>query len=506
MANSLKQTTFLLFILRLLRMMITVVTVTFSAKYFGVSMEKDIWVLTLTIITTVTSAVWGPVNEVFRTKFVFIKEQEGAEVAVGKTASLVGFVFWVTILLTIGIYVAAPYMSQQMTHNMQTGAAVLFVNLLLLQLPCLMINELTNIGISILNAYNVYFLPEIVGFASGLINLAAIILFADNIGIYSLLIGTYFGIMVLFGVVLFFLQKKKIAIWGKFISFKWMEIKVFLFFALPFFFPYFVGQINTLFEKYLAGMLGSGNISSVEYARQFITVLQNVSSSVLTTIMVPVLAKQFINHYKVDFNRTILDNLMICMFIYWAASIFLIGSAPPLCDFFFNRGKVSPEALDTIVELTKLYGVAFFGVLIYLVTGLTLLASDKGKIYAAVGVGTQIAVLAINLLFSPYYGVYVFPVALGTVHFIAGVIMFSQIGIIDIKVTLRYLLRALLSVAGVTAFIYVFNSVVTYEDSFERLVVVGVMFLVLSPFVAWMLGFDVRAYYMKIKSKCNHIR
>ena len=79
MAKSLKKTTLYLFILRLVRMVITVVTVTFSAKYFGVSMEKDMWVLTLTLITTITSAVWGPLNEVFRTKFVFIREQEGAE-------------------------------------------------------------------------------------------------------------------------------------------------------------------------------------------------------------------------------------------------------------------------------------------------------------------------------------------------------------------------------------------------------------------------------------------
>lgn len=504
MAKSLKKTTLYLFILRLLRMVITVVTVTFSAKYFGVSMEKDIWVLTLTIITTVTSAVWGPINEVFRTKFVFIKEQEGAEAAVGKTASLVGFIFWVTILMAIGMFVAAPYMSESMTHNMQMGAAALFVSLLLLQLPSLLINELTNIGISILNAYNVYYLPEMVGFASGLVNLAAIILFADSIGIYSLLIGTYFGIVVLFAVVLYFLYKKEISIWGRLVSFKWGDVKVFLLFALPFFFPYFVGQINTLFEKYLAGMLGSGNISSVEYARQFITVLQSVLSSVLTTIMVPVLAKQFINRHKEDFNRTILDNLMICMLIYLAACVFLVGSSVPLCDFFFNRGKVSPEALQNIILLTKLYGIAFFGVLMYLIMGMSLLASNKGKVYASVGVVTQIAVLAINFMFCPHYGVFVFPIALGSVHLVAGAIMFCQITDIDARATLRYLFKAVVTVLGITALFYAYNSIFTYEVSFLRLIIVGLIFVALLPASAWLLGFDVKAYLIKIKSKFNH--
>lgn len=504
MAKSLKKTTLNLFILRLLRMVITVVTVTFSAKYFGVSMEKDIWVLTLTIITTVTSAVWGPINEVFRTKFVFIKEQEGAEAAVGKTASLVGFIFWATILMAVGMFVTAPYMAQSMTHNMQMGAAALFVSLLLLQLPSLMLNELTNIGISILNAYNVYYLPEMVGFASGLVNLAAIILFADCIGIYSLLVGTYFGIIVLFAIVLYFLHKKRIAIWGRLFSFKWGDIKVFLLFALPFFFPYFVGQINTLFEKYLAGMLGSGNISSLEYARQFINVLQSVLSSVLTTIMVPVLAKQFITRCKAEFNRTILDNLMICMLIYLAACVFLIGSSTPLCDFFFNRGKVSSEALQVIMTLTVLYGIAFFGVLMYLVMGMSLLASNKGKTYATVGVVTQIVVLTVNFLFCPYYGVYVFPVSLGTVHLVAGVIMFSQVSYIENKKVLRYLFRALLTVSGITALFYTLNGIIDYKVSFIRLVAIGIIFAALLPASAWMLGFNVKAYFIKVKTKFNH--
>lgn len=222
--------------------------------------------------------------------------------------------------------------------------------------------------------------------------------------------------------------------------------------------------------------------------------------------MVPVLAKQFINRHKDEFNRTILDNLMICMLIYLSASVFLIGSSTPLCDFFFNRGKVSPEALQNIILLTKLYGIAFFGVLLYLVMGMSLLASNKGKYYATVGVATQIAVLAINLLFCPHYGVFVFPVALGSVHFVAGGIMFSRIDYVDVRHTLGYLFRASLAVSGITAMFYAFNGLVPYDVPFVRLVAVGLMLVALLPASAWMLGFDVKTYLMKIMSKFHHSR
>ena len=501
MAKSLKKTTLYLFILRLVRMVITVVTVTFSAKYFGVSMEKDMWVLTLTLITTITSAVWGPLNEVFRTKFVFIREQEGAEKAVRKTASLVGFIFWVTIMIGLLLLVFASPISGMMTKNMQADAAALFISLLMLQIPSLLFNELTNIGISILNAYDVYYIPEIVGFAGGLINLAAIIALAPSWGIYSLLIGTYFGIFVLFGVVAYFLYKKDLKVWQHLFSVRWGDVKIFLLFALPFFFPYFVGQFNALFEKYLAGMLGSGNISSVEYARQFVSVLQNVQSSVLTTIMVPVLAKQFINKQQGEFNKTIKDNLMICMFIYGAAAIFMIGSATPLCDFFFNRGKVSPEALQMIITLTKLYGLAFFGVLMYLIMGMSLLASDKGKFYATAGVATQIVVLAINFLGCRLLRVYIFPISLGLVHLMAGVLMFCKNDVIERRHTLAYLSRALVSIAIIVLAIYTFNTLFIYDVAILRLVEVGISLVIALPLLGLMLGFDIKNIFNKLVKK-----
>lgn len=501
MAQSTKKASLYLFVLRLVRMAITVITVTFSAKYFGVSMEKDIWVLTLTIITTLVTAVFGPLNDIFRTKFVFIREQDGEEKALDKTSSLVGFVFWVTIVLGAILFFGADYFAGIMTENMQQGAAALFVSLLMLQIPSLMFNELTNIGISILNAYDVYYIPEIVGFLGGIVNLAAIIFLAPSWGIYSLLVGTYFGILVLFFVVAYFLHKKKLAVWNRLCRFKWADVWVFIVFALPFFFPYFVGQINTFVEKYISGMLGSGMISSVEYSRQFISVLQNVLTSVFTTIMVPVLSKQFINRCREDFNKTIIDNLMIGMLIYGVASVFMIGSATPLCDFFFNRGKVSPEALEMIITLTQYYAVAFLGILLYIITGLAMLASDQRKYYATLGVLTQIVVLAVNYFGSRQFGVYIFPVSLGAVHLCAGALMFVHNAQLQRRAILKYLLRATLSLAVIIAAVYAANHAFSYDKAFLRLVEVGASLVAVVPLMAYMLGFNVKAYAQKAISK-----
>lgn len=55
--SNIKKITSILFILRILRMSMSVVTLIFSAKYFGVSIERDVWILATTFLVTICSAV-----------------------------------------------------------------------------------------------------------------------------------------------------------------------------------------------------------------------------------------------------------------------------------------------------------------------------------------------------------------------------------------------------------------------------------------------------------------
>jgi len=482
-------------------MLLTVVTVTFTAKFFGISVEKDMWVLASALIATITSAIWGPLNEVFRTKFVFLKEQEGEENAVRKTASLIGFVFVISLTLVILLLVTSPYVGNFMTRNLANASERIFVMILILLVPTILINEMTNIGISVLNAYDVYYLPEVVGLVSGLINLGAIILFAPVFGIYSLLVATYFGTIVLFLVVVSFLHKKRIYIWNRLFSFKWTDITPFIIFALPFFFPYFVGQMNFIFEKYLSGMLGSGMISSLDYSRQFINVLQSVIGSVLTTLFVPILAKDFITGDRTGFINTIKENFTMMILILCTASIFLIGATEPLCRFFFYRGRVSWEALQIIIRLTRMFGMAFWGVIVYVIFGMSLLASDKGKLYAAIGVANQILILLINLLCMPLMGIWIFPISYGIVHLLSGLYMFYKLDVDSHVAVIIPFVRGMLVTSVVVLFYYYLSDLMTGLNSFVCLLLIVSTLVVTIPVEAELIGIKVKKQIVKLYNK-----
>lgn len=498
MAKNIKKITFQLFVLRFLRMLISVVSITYTAKFFGVSVEKDMWVLASTFISTLISMFWGPLDEIFRTKFIYIKEEEGETIAIDKAASLVGFIFSVTLVMGVIIGFLHEPIANLITSNMTSGSASILGKLLICLIPSLLITELTNISISVLNAYEVYYLPEIVAFLSGILNIIAVIFFAPLIGIYALLIAQYFGIVFLLVLIIHFLHLKNIPLWDRIFQYNIHDAWSFVVFSLPLFFPYFVGQLNTFVQKYLAGVLGSGIISSVDYASQFMTILQSVLTSVLTTVMLPILSKDYITHDMNDFGHTLKENFKMCMIIYAMAAIFMIGATTPLCTFFFHRGKVSYEALQLIINLTRCFGFAFIGVFMYLMAGTSLMANNKRKIYASIGVANQLVVLAFNIVFVRILGVYIFPLSLGLVHLVSGLIMFYKLDIENKKGIFVFYLKGIVVVIGISSIYAIANSASVVEHSFIALTINLGTLAISVPLMAWLIGFNVRNMILKV--------
>jgi peptidoglycan biosynthesis protein MviN/MurJ (putative lipid II flippase) len=501
MAQSIKKITSYLFILRFLRMLISVVSVTYTAKFFGVSVEKDMWVLASTFISTLISMFWGPLDEIFRTKFIYIKEQDGEKVALDKTSSLIGFVFTVTLFMGLCIGIFHNQIANLITSNMSNGSTAILAKLLICLIPSLLITELTNISISVLNAYEVYYLPEIVAFFSGILNIVAIIIFAPSLGIYALLIAQYFGIVFLMVLIVHFLYKKHIPLWGRLFNYNIRDAWTFIVFSLPLFFPYFVGQLNTFVQKYIAGILGSGMISSVDYANQFMGILQSVLTSVLTTVMLPMLSKAYITNKKSDFVDTLKENFKIGMLLYGMAAIFMVGATTPLCTFFFYRGKVSYESLQLIINLTKYFGVAFIGIFMYLMGGTALVADNQRKFYATVGVVNQIVVLFLNVTLVRVLGVYIFPISVGIVHFISGLIMFLKLDINGKKDILSFFLRGIIVILIVTFIYNLANPTGVAKHPFEVLVINFGTLAVSMPLMALMMGMNVKNLIIRIYNK-----
>lgn len=499
---GIKSITMCLFILRIVRMIISMVSVTITAQYFGVSIEKDCWVLVLAIVSTTVQAVWGPLNEIFRAKYVLIQETEGKKSALMQTSSLLGFVLHFSIFLCILIFLFSGSIANILTNGIAQESYSLFSILLILILPTIITSEIGNIFISILNAFEVYYIPETMSCISGIVSIFIIMTFAPSVGIFAMVISQYIGTLLLIVVLIYFLKKNEIDIWTHILRFKFAEAKPFLIYSLPFFFPYFVGQLNFMGEKYLASSIGEGCVSMLDYSRQFINILQTVLSSVLTTVMVPFMAKSYAQKNADSCKDIVRENLTVSLMIVIAGLTILIGATDPVCRYFFDRGKVTEEQLQIIVNLTRFFSIVFFGVYLYVFFGSVLLATDKAKFYAKCGVATQIVVLAGNVLLYQVIGnIYIFPISYGIAHLVCGLIFITKLTDVLPVVIKSLVVKSVMSILILSMLLVGFNSFVFADYPLIQIISSGLLTLIIMLPIALFMGYDVVGKFCRMKSK-----
>lgn len=414
-----------LFLLRLVRMSISILILMVSAKAFGVSLDRDMWILGSNAILVVDMAIWGPINETFRVKFISFKETLGQEVALKKAQSMLVFINLVTIAVVIILFLSVRYLSVLIAPSYDVVERDKLVLMLQLLIPSLFFNQLTQFFSSILNAFNVFFIPEIATVVTGVLNVVLIYFLAPKFGIYAMVAAYYVNLIFLMFLLTYRLRKENFKNSFHY-KFTWKDVKPFVLFALPFFLPYFFGQLNGLLEKTIASTLNNGAVSIIDYSRKFLDIITTVISSVLTTLTLPLLAAAFLKNNQDEFKEQ-LRQMLSLGFTLTTIVVALFTSCPKSFIYIlFKSDKISTETLDTIASMTTYYSWATVAIFLYLIFGMALLATEDGKTYAVFGSVAQIIMIAFNLLFKHNLGIYTFPFSLLLSHLIAAAFMLHK--------------------------------------------------------------------------------
>jgi peptidoglycan biosynthesis protein MviN/MurJ (putative lipid II flippase) len=492
-STSTKSTALFMFAIRILRLFVTIITLPLTALYFGISLERDSWILVSTYITTFGLLIWGAIDETFRAKFVEIKEKEGENSAILKASSLGLFTIIVSIFLCCTLYLFGDQISTIIDNSENKHNVKIILTLIYFLIPTLLLNQIISLGLGILNSYEIYFIPEFTGLFASLVNLFLILFLAPYVGIFSLVISQYISILLVLIFLIYYFKKQKIYL-GQIMNMKTSHVKVFIVFALPFFFPYFAGQVNNIFEKIVANSLGPGSVSILDYSKQFSSMLQVVISSVITTVMLPLLSNKYSNNEKKLFSDILGENIAAVFIIMSATVTILVGATDQICDLFFNKADITHDELKLLVNLTRWYGFGLIGIILYLLFGIALLASGKSKIYASIGVCCQIAVFVINLLFSKRIGLVVFPISILLSHMVAAIILGFYIDLINKKSMILKLMKKLVVFFFMSLVIYLVNLFPISHVSLYQLVFDFIILVFLILFFSNSLEFNISKF------------
>lgn len=418
-----KKKSALLFFIRLLKLFLSLASVSLTAYFFGVSLEKDTWLLSLSIIIFIDLAIWGPINETFRTKFIYLKNEEGELKALNKVKSLLFFIILISIIIIINLVLFPEIVIDIFSSSYTEIQRNELIKMIKIIAPVLIFTQLSAILTSILNAYDSFITPEISAIATAIINIIIILFFAPYVGIYSLVISYYLSYILLLILLIRQIRKFNINLYLSFKDLNFKDFKLFFVFALPFFFPYFFGQISSIIEKLLVNSIGIGNLSLIDYSRKFSDILNNVLTSVLVTILVPILSKNFIDKERKVFGNNFFQIFQMGMIFLSFIIPFFVLNSKIIVNIFFDMGKIDSIRLLEISNLTVLYGLTSFSIFFYLIFGMALMTSNNRKKYAFWGIVAQVLTIIMNCSLINYYGIYIFPVSLFISHLLVGLIM-----------------------------------------------------------------------------------
>ena len=482
-----------------MRLAIAILNLSFSAKYFGVSIERDVWLLAFNAIIILDIAIWAPLNDTFRAKFLQVKQDQGEAAALDQTKSLLLVIGVITMLVVLLIELFPNIIGQAIApdyNEKQQDALILMIRLLA---PSFLINQFTKILISILNTYSSFIIPEIVGLFTQILTLLCIIILAPTIGI-SALAWSYYGGLIVLAVLLFYqIDKFKINLFRGFLYADVKKSFPFFLFSLPFFIPHFSSQINQVIEKSLASSF-IGAVSILDYSRKFSDIPIDVLIGIFGSMMVPVLTLRFTQKDEKGFVEEFRKIFQFGFLVVTIVIATLTACPRAIVDFLYHKGNISEASLQEIALLTMYYSWAGFAIFLYHSFGLSLLSSSRGKLFAIYGTMAQLIMIGINIAFFKRLSVYTFPLSLGLSHFIAAGIMACYFPVRDkrlIVTTVKYTLMMLV----ITGLLLLTN---LYLLPFENAVLIIVfnmfvlLFLLVSiVFVAKLEERDLFVSYIK---------
>ena len=435
-----------------------------SAKYFGVSIDRDVWLLALNAVIILDVAIWAPINDTFRAKFLFTKADKGEAVALQQTGSLLLFINLTTIALVAFIMVFPSIFAKLLAPSYDAYKYDALIFMIRVVAPTFLLNQVSKILISVLNTYNSFVMPEIGGLFIQFFTFVVIVTLAPKMGIMSLAISYYAGLLLFVVLLILQLRKHKINLFQHMFRAKLKLALPFFAFSLPFFLPHFVSQLNLIVEKSLAASTFTGAVSMLDYARKFIDVPLDVLIGILVSLLVPVLTVKFAERLTTDFVAEFLKIYQFGFLIIAVIVGMFTGCSDAIVDFLYNKGNISAAYLLQISNLTRLYSWCSLCVFLYHIFGVTLIATNRGKLFAFYGVIAHIVMIGINLLFFRGFGTYVFPVSLGLSHLLAAIAMSFYFPVKDrrfFKVSIKYALL----VASIGILMYVVNRVIVLESA-----------------------------------------
>ena len=284
------KTVSLLLIVSIISKLFGLVREIFIAKYFGISENADAYFIAIVASTILFGVVALSLNTVVIPMISEMRSRYGLSGENRYVSNLLGIVFLFTLILTILGYVFAPILIKILASGFKGDKYTLAVSLTRIGLPVMIFNGGIAVYKGFLQVHKNFIIPALDGFFISIPLILYLLLFSKTFGVSGLIFMSVIS-SLLFVILMFFASVNKgfRFVWG--LTLKDPDIQKTFIIIGPIILGALSGYINTIVDRTIASRMIEGSISALTYAVKVRTLFIGLTVALLITVLYPALSE-----------------------------------------------------------------------------------------------------------------------------------------------------------------------------------------------------------------------
>lgn len=335
------------------------------AKYFGATSQTDAYLVAFIIPGAILSLLGGALPGTMIPVFTELLGSNREDKAWRMSNTLTNLI---VITLTFGAILGwylAPYLVPLLAPGFSKGVLDLAVYLTRIMMPMVVFLTLSGLATAILQSYQKFAIPAIVGIPFNLTIIFFTIFFSKNLGIAGLALGTGLA-----GITQWLFQLPAISNLasrrrrglpvGEVVGNNTKPISEAKFrflldlsdpgvqqvgrLIIPILIAGAVGQINAIVDRTMASSLPAGSIAALNYGHKVMALPFGLFVGAIATAIYPSLSLSIAQGKEAEFKRGISDGLRLVSLIMIPSAIGLLVLGEPIIQLLFQRGAFTHQA------------------------------------------------------------------------------------------------------------------------------------------------------------------
>jgi putative peptidoglycan lipid II flippase len=373
------------------------------ARRFGAGDALDAFYVALVLPTFLMNVVGDSFNAAFIPTYIEVRERHGTRAAERLLSNIA--VIDLTVLVAVSLLLATSpgWLLPLLGSSFGLSKLALARTLYLLLLIWLSLSGLSTLWRATLNAREHFALTALIPILSPLTILIVLAVAGNSWGVYSLAVGTVLGVaaeLIVCGYVLRLSGSTVIPRWYGFDAYVWKVLSQYA--------PVVTGSLligsTVLVDQTMAAMLGSGNVSALNYANKLLGIPLNLGIYSVSIAVFPTFSLLCAKEDWAGLRRTLRSYTWFLALLTVPLTVTLAWFSEPFVALFFHAGAFTRQDVHLVAKVQSLLclQVPFYSIGVLYVRAISALKRNHILMW-----GTTISVclnVLLNYLFMQLLG------------------------------------------------------------------------------------------------------